>query len=142
MFQVAQNKDLSEKIIKYAQSLIPENLSVENKEYLIKKMNNFSYIAGEVFWNDDFSNFSEKQKDFIVQIVSGESFKVLIELVNSNISQKYWDVIIQKITFLLFEKTKVLIFDNVEFEQISQQINLYTKELFFQFKKDLNASNE
>jgi len=113
------NKKLFQKAIKD----IPKDFSKEEKEYLIERMNNFKYIQGEVFWNDEFINFSDVQKEYIVQIVADGAFRVLIKLVKSDLPQKYWDVIIQEITISLFEKTKVLITEKKENEYISEQIN-------------------
>ena len=113
------NKKLFQKAIKD----IPKDFSKEEKEYLIERMNNFKYIQGEVFWNDEFINFSDVQKEYIVQIVADGAFRVLIKLVKSDLPQKYWDVIIQKITISLFEKTKVLITEKEENKYISEQIN-------------------
>lgn len=113
------NKKLFQKAIKD----IPKDFSKEEKEYLIDRMNNFKYIQGEVFWNDEFIKFSDVQKKYIVQIVADGAFRVLIKLVKSDLPQKYWDVIIQKITISLFEKTKVLITEKEENEYILEQIN-------------------
>ena len=113
------NKKLFQKAIKD----IPKDFSKEEKEYLIERMNNFKYIQGEVFWNDEFIKFSDVQKEYIVQKVADGAFRVLIMLVKSDLPQKYWDVIIQKITISLFEKTKVLIAEKEENEYISEQIN-------------------
>ena len=113
------NKKLFQKAIKD----IPKDFSKEEKEYLIERMNNFKYIQGEVFWNDEFIKFSDVQKKYIVQIVADGAFRVLIKLVKSDLPQKYWDVIIQKITISLFEKTKVLITEKEENEYILEQIN-------------------
>lgn len=113
------NKKLFQKAIKD----IPKDFSKEEKEYLIERMNNFKYIQGEVFWNDEFIKFSDVQKEYIVQKVADGAFRVLIKLVKSDLPQKYWDVIIQKITISLFEKTKVLITEKEENKYISEQIN-------------------
>lgn len=130
-------KELKEKIILETKNLIPEDISEEKKNQLIERMETFSYVIGEVFWNDDFLNYSNEQKSKIVQLVSITSFKQFIRLIQSQIPQKYWDVIMQKIAFAMFEKSKEIILNNMDLECSLTEINPYIDNIYIDLTSDL-----
>ena len=130
-------EELKEKIILETKNLIPEDISEEKKNQLIERMETFSYVIGEVFWNDDFLNYSNEQKSKIVQLVSITSFKQFIRLIQSQIPQKYWDVIMQKIAFAMFEKSKEIILNNMDLECSLTEINPYIDNIYTDLISDL-----
>ena len=130
-------EELKEKIILETKNLIPEDISEEKKNQLIERMETFSYVIGEVFWNDDFLNYSNEQKSKIVQLVSITSFKQFIRLIQSQIPQKYWDVIMQKIAFAMFEKSKEIILNNMDLECSLTEINPYIDNIYIDLTSDL-----
>ena len=130
-------RELKEKIILETKNLIPEDISEEKKNQLIERMETFSYVIGEVFWNDDFLNYSNEQKSKIVQLVSITSFKQFIRLIQSQIPQKYWDVIMQKIAFAMFEKSKEIILNNMDLECSLTEINPYIDNIYTDLISDL-----
>ena len=130
-------EELKEKIILETKNLIPEDISEEKKNQLIERMETFSYVIGEVFWNDDFLNYSNEQKSKIVQLVSITSFKQFIRLIQSQIPQKYWDVIMQKIAFAMFEKSKEIILNNMDLECSLTEIDPYIDNIYIDLTSDL-----
>ncbi|MBR3550185.1 MAG: hypothetical protein IKN90_08920, partial [Treponema sp.] len=65
---------------------------------------------------------SAEQAIFITQIIAEWSFHKSIDLVHSGINKDYWDSIMQKIAFTIFEVAKQGVIRNVPQEQLLQAV--------------------
>ena len=89
-----------------AKELVPKELEDREKEYIVKTLGNFTLLAGEALYNDQQLNLNVDQAVFITQIIAEWSFHKSIDLIHSGILPQYWDGIMQKIAFTIFEVAK------------------------------------
>ena len=86
-----------------AKELVPKDLEDREKEYIVKTLGNFTLLAGEALYNDEQLNLTAEQAVFITQVIAEWSFHKSIDLIHSGILPEYWDSIMQKIAFTIFE---------------------------------------
>lgn len=101
-----------------ANELLPANFDNFQKGYVINTIMNFSSLAGEALYNDTESNFSADQAMFITQIIAEWSFHKSVDLIKSGIMQDYWDSVMQKIAFTIFEIGKQAIGQNLPQDEV------------------------
>lgn len=99
-------KSFSEEMALQAMNLIPEDVSDEGKKYLIKTIENFTYLAGEAIENDTTIKLSLNNKIVLTQIIAEWTFHKSVDLARSNVPTQYWDGIMQQIAFTIYEITK------------------------------------
>src|SRR5574344_2039137 len=86
--------------------LLPQNFTEFQSNYVKNTVKNFSVLAGEALYNDTESNFNVEQAMLITQIIAEWSFHKSIDLIHSSIMPEYWDGIMQKSAFTIFEISK------------------------------------
>ena len=90
------------------------------KEYIVKTLGNFTLLAGEALYNDTQLNLTVDQAVFITQIIAEWSFHKSIDLIHSGILPQYWDSIMQKIAFTIFEVAKQAVIRKIPQDQLLQ----------------------
>ena len=104
-----------------AKELVPKELEDREKDYVVKTLGNFTLLAGEALYNDESLKLTEEQAVFITQIIAEWSFHKSIDLIHSGILPQYWDSIMQKIAFTIFEVAKQAIIRNIPQDQLLRQ---------------------
>lgn len=89
-----------------AQELVPQDFQDHQKQYIVNTLGNFSLLAGKTLAEDTSLNFDEAQATTITQIIAEWSFHKSIDVIRSGIPQQYWDSIMQKIAYTIFEIAK------------------------------------
>lgn len=89
-----------------ADELLPTHFNDFEKQYVIKTIQNFANLAGEALYNDNTVKFNAEQAMLITQIIAEWSFHKSVDLIKSGIMEDYWDVVMQKIAFTIFEISK------------------------------------
>lgn len=139
-------KSFAKSMAGQAKKLVPNDLDDYAKEYLVKKVKKFTYLTGKALYNDKSINISAEDAVFMTQIISEWTFHKCIDLANSGIEPKYWDVIMEKIGFTSFEVIKQGILrkwsqDEV-LETVEQQIVKVYKECIEKLCEGENISGE
>lgn len=115
-----------------AKDLVPKDLKDFEREYVIKTLGNFTLLAGEALCNDESLQLTEEQAVFITQLIAEWSFYKSIDLINSGILPEYWDNIMQKIAFTIFDIAKRAVLQKIPqdrlLEAIEQQVTKVYKE--------------
>jgi len=111
-------KDFSQVLASQAGELLPEFFDDFQKKYVITTISNFSNLAGEALYNDATLNFDAEQAMLITQIIAEWSFHKSVDLVKSGILSEYWDGIMQKIAFTIFEIAKNAMVQKIPTDQI------------------------
>ena len=96
-------EEFSNNMTQQAKDVIPEDISPPNANYLIDTIRKFTLLAGEVIENDSEFNFSLDDKVFVIQVLAEWTFHKCVDLARSDIPNKYWDSIMQKLAFTIYE---------------------------------------
>lgn len=123
-------QEFAQNLTVQAQELVPQDFSDHEKQYVVNTLLNFSTLAGEALYNDTESNFNADQAMMITQIIAEWSFHKSVDLVRSKIPQEYWDPVMQKIAFTIFEIAKQTFSQGMPQEQILQLIEHHVKKTY------------
>lgn len=105
-----------------AKELVPQDFEPFQKEYVVKTLGNFSAMAGEAISNDAEAGFNAEQAIFLTQIIAEWSFHKSVDVIRSGIQPEYWDVVLQKIAFTIFEIGKNTIKQNLPQDKILELV--------------------
>ncbi len=86
--------------------LIPQEFSEEEKDFIANNLYDYTCKAYEALNNDNELNLSEENIRFISQVVAEWSFHKAVDLIKSNVQKEYWETILSKIAFTIFEIAK------------------------------------
>ena len=100
-------KGFAENLASQAAELVPREFSQNDKNYVTNTLLNFSMLAGEALYQDQENlGFNADQASMITQIIAEWAFHKSVDLIKSGIPQQFWDPIMQKIAFTIFEIAK------------------------------------
>lgn len=105
-----------------AGELVPHEFDDFQREYVTKTLLNFSKLAGEAISNDAEAGFNAEQAILLTQIIAEWSFHKSVDLVRSGIQPEYWDGVMQKIAFTIFDIGKQTIMQGLPQDQILELI--------------------
>ena len=86
--------------------LIPQEFSEEEKDFIANILYDYTCKAYEALNNDNELNLSEENIRFISQVVAEWTFHKAVDLIKSNVQKEYWETILSKIAFTIFEIAK------------------------------------
>ena len=130
-------KGFAENMAGQAKELVPADLKDFEKEYIVKTLGNFTLLAGEALYNDESLKLNAEQAIFITQIIAEWSFHKSIDLIHSGILPQYWDSIMQKIAFTIFEVAKQAIIRNIPQDQLLQAVEHHVIKVYKQSIEEL-----
>ena len=120
-----------------AKSLVPADMEEAHKEYIVKTLGNFTLLAGEALYNDEELKIDADQAVFITQIIAEWSFHKSIDLIKSGILPQYWDSIMQKIAFTIFEVAKQAVIRKIPQDQLLQAVEHHVVKVYKQSIEEL-----
>ncbi len=123
-------QEFAQNLTAQAQELVPQDFSDPEKQYVVNTLLNFSTLAGEAIYNDKESNFNADQAMMITQIIAEWSFHKSVDLIRSKIPQEFWDPIMQKIAFTIFEIAKQTYKQGMPQDQVLQLIEHHVKKTY------------
>ena len=123
-------KEFAASMSEQAKQLVPPDLKDFEKEYIVKTLGNFTLLAGEALANDTSLNLNADQAVFITQIIAEWSFHKSIDLVHSGILPQYWDSIMQKIAFTIFEVAKQAVIRKIPQDQLLQAVEHHVIKVY------------
>lgn len=134
-------EEFAKNLTAQAQELVPQDFDQNQKQYVVNTLYNFSRLAGEALYNDKESNFNADQAILITQIIAEWSYHKSVDLIKSGIPQQFWDPIMQKIAFTIFEIAKQTFKQNLPQDQILQLIEHHVKKTYEEAIKELKTKN-
>lgn len=105
-----------------AKELVPPEFDQFQKDYIVKTLVNFSSLAGEAISNDAEAGFNAEQAILLTQIIAEWSFHKSVDLIRSGIQPEYWDGVMQKIAFTIFDIGKQTIKQGLPQDKILELI--------------------
>ena len=130
-------KGFAQSMAEQAKELVPKDLDPKDQEYIVNTLGNFTLMAGEAIYNDESLQINADQAVFITQIIAEWSFHKSIDLIHSGIDQVYWDTIMQKIAFTIFEVAKQGIIRNIQQDQLLQAVEMHVVKVYKKCIEDL-----
>ncbi|MDR1168265.1 MAG: hypothetical protein LBK53_05165 [Heliobacteriaceae bacterium] len=131
----------AQNLTQQALQLVPPDFDENQRNYVANTLLNFSTIAGEALYNDTESNFNLDQAVMITQIIAEWSFHKSVDLIRSELPQQFWDPIMQKIAFTIFEVAKQAFKQNIPQDQVLQLIEHHVKKTYFESVQELKDKN-
>ena len=125
-------KGFAASMAEQAKDLVPQELQDFQKEYVVKTLGNFTHLAGEALYNDTSLNLNAEQAVFITQIIAEWSYHKSIDLIHSGILPQYWDSIMQKIAFTIFEVAKQAVIRKIPQDQLLQAVEHHVNKVYKQ----------
>ena len=125
-------KGFAQSMTEQARELVPADLKDFEKDYIVKTLGDFTLKAGEALSNDESLNLTPEQAVFITQIIAEWSFHKSVDLVHSGILPEYWDSIMQKIAFTIFEIAKQAIIRKIPEPQLLQAVEAHVVKVYKQ----------
>lgn len=130
-------KGFAQSMAEQAKELVPKDLQPDEQEYIVNTLGNFTMLAGEAIYNDESLQITAEQAIFITQIIAEWSFHKTIDLIHSGINKDYWDSIMQKIAFTIFEVAKQGVIRNIAQEQLLQAVEHHVIKVYKKCIEDL-----
>lgn len=132
-------KEFAQNLAQQALELIPHEFNDNQKNYVANTLLNFSTIAGQALYDE--GQFNIDQAVMITQIIAEWSFHKSVDLIRSGIPQQYWDPIMQKIAFTIFEIAKNAFQKNLPQDQCLQLIEHHVKKTYLDCIAELKDKN-
>lgn len=120
----------SEELSSQAGGLLPEWFQDFQRNYVINTIKNFATLSGEAISNDEKANFNVDQAMFLTQIIAEWSFHKSVDIIKSGILPDYWDAVMQKVAFTIFEIAKQMIGNGVSQDEILQVVEHHVKKSY------------
>ena len=130
--QFAQN------LAQQASEMVPQEFTDAEKQYVVNTLLNLASMAGEAFSNDPASTFNLDQVIMMTQIIAEWSFHKSVDLIRAKIPQEFWDDIMNKIAYTIFEVEKNAFQKNLPQDQILQLVEHHVKKVYLDCIADLN----
>ena len=135
-------KSFAENLAAQATELVPQDFNKNQKDYVTNTLRNFSMLAGEALYQDkDNLGFNAEQASLITQIIAEWAFHKSVDLIRSGIPQQFWDQIMQKIAFTIFEIAKHTFKQNMPQDQILQLVEHHVKKTWLDSIAELKQKN-
>lgn len=132
-------QEFAQNLAQQALELIPPDFNENQRSYVANTLLNFSTIAGQALYDEGVFNID--QAVMITQIIAEWSYHKSVDLVRSGIPQMYWDPIMQKIAFTIFEIAKNAFTQNLPQDQCLQVIEHHVKKTWLDCIAELKDKN-
>ncbi len=113
-----------------AQEMVPAEFDDSQKQYVVNTLGNFSLLSGKALAEDPNLNFDENQAVTITQIIAEWSFHKSVDLIRSGIPQQYWDAVMQKIAYTIFEIAKQTFSQGLPHDKILELVEHHVKKSY------------
>ena len=130
-------KSFAQSMTEQARELVPAELQDFEKDYIVKTLGDFTLKAGEALYNDESLQLTPEQAVFITQIIAEWSFHKSVDLIHSGILPEYWDSIMQKIAYTIFEIAKQAIIRKIPEPQLLQAVEAHVIKVYKQSIEEL-----
>ena len=128
---------LARRFRKEIPELMPQDMSEENQKYIIDKVIEFAIVAGKGISKDSDVDFDDEEMEFLTQLISEWTFHKTIDLIRSGIEEQYFDKILEKVAFCLYEIAKQSISQKMESDRLLNLAERYVDKTFIREINDL-----
>lgn len=123
-------ENFAQNLAAQAQELVPQEFDDNQKQYVINTLGNFALLSGKALAEDPALNFNTDQAVTITQIIAEWSFHKSVDVIRSGIPQQYWDAVMQKIAYTIFEITKQTFSQGLPHDKILELVEHHVKKSY------------
>lgn len=123
-------ENFAQNLAAQAQGLVPPDFDENQKQYVINTLGNFALLSGKALAEDPNLNFNADQSVTITQIIAEWSFHKSVDVIRSGIPQQYWDAVMQKIAYTIFEIAKQTFSQGLPHEKILELVEHHVKKSY------------
>lgn len=134
-------EEFAQNLATQAQEIVPPDFNPAQKQYVVNTLLNFSRLAGEALYNDTELKLNADQAVMITQIIAEWSYHKSVDLIRSGLPQQFWDPIMQKIAYTIFEIAKQTFKQNMPQDQVLTLIEHHVKKTYEESIKELQQKN-
>ena len=125
-------ENFAQNLAAQAQELVPQDFNDVQKQYVINTLGNFAMLSGKALAEDPNLNFNAEQSVTITQIIAEWSFHKSVDVIRSGIPQQYWDPVMQKIAYTIFEIAKQTFSQGLPHDKILELIEHHVKKSYLE----------
>lgn len=133
-----QYKEFASDLAQQAKAVLPHDISVEDKNYVVNIVNNFCFLAGEALAKDPATNLSVDEASVVTQFIGEWAFHKSIDLIRANIDIQFRDPILQKVAFTVFEIAKQSLVKKIPQPQMIDLVEHHVKKVFDEALEELH----
>lgn len=123
-------KEFAQTLAEQAAEIVPADFQKFQRDYVINTIKNFATLSGEAIYNDDKVKFNADQGMFITQMIAEWSFHKSVDVIRSGILPDYWDRVMQKIAFTIFEISKQTVSQGLPQDEILPLVEHHVKKAY------------
>lgn len=123
-------QSFAQNLAQQAQEMVPQDFNEHQKQYVVNTLGNFSMLSGKALAEDENLHFDAEQSVLITQIIAEWSFHKSVDVIRSGIPQQYWDPIMQKIAYTIFEIAKQTFSQGLPQDKILELIEHHVKKTY------------
>lgn len=123
-------QSFAKNLAQQAQEMVPAEFTDFQKQYVVNTLGNFSMLSGKTLAEDENLHFDAEQSVLITQIIAEWSFHKSVDVIRSGIPQQYWDPIMQKIAYTIFEIAKQTFSQGLPQDKILELIEHHVKKTY------------
>ena len=123
-------QSFAQNLAQQAQEMVPQDFNDFQKQYVVNTLGNFSMLSGKALAEDENLHFDAEQSVLITQIIAEWSLHKSVDVIRSGIPQQYWDPIMQKIAYTIFEIAKQTFSQGLPQDKILELIEHHVKKTY------------
>ena len=123
-------ENFAQNLAAQAQELVPAEFTDAQRQYIVNTLGNFAMLSGKALAEDPNLNFNAEQAVTITQIIAEWSFHKSVDLIRSGIPQQFWDPVMQKIAYTIFEIAKQTFSQGLPNDKILELIEHHVKKTY------------
>ena len=123
-------QNFAKNLAQQAQEMVPAEFTDFQKQYIVNTLGNFAMLSGKTLAEDPNLHFDAEQSVLITQIIAEWSFHKSVDIIRSGIPQQYWDPIMQKIAYTIFEIAKQTFSQGLPQDKILELIEHHVKKTY------------
>lgn len=135
-------KTFAANLSQQSKKLFPEYIKGEDRTYIVEKIEEYSIKTGEKLVNTDEYQYTEKQKEFIIQVVAEWVFHKTIDLVHGGITKENREFIISNVAYIIFEVLKDGLSQNADRQEILNEVENQVNEMYKSCLNDLYSNSD
>ena len=117
-------QEFAKELAQQALSYVPPDLNDEQKNFVAKKVFEFSIIAGNHLIEKFKDQLNDEQAQTIIQFIGEWTFHKNIDIIRSGIPQKHWVEILQQVAFAALQTAIQCYLENYEPAKIAASIEV------------------
>ena len=123
-------QEFAKNLAQQAMQVVPEDITEEQKKYVVNKVYQFCTLAGDAINNDPGLNYDVNKASVISQFIGEWTFHKSIDLIRGGIPAEHWDTVLQQVAFSVFEVAKHTQTENMDQRQSATLIEQEVKACY------------